>query len=58
MGTRIIILLVHSKDEEDYGGKPKISHTKMMMGQHWLGKTKSKNLSDRPKTLSKSCYGI
>jgi len=25
------------------------------MGQYWLGKTK---LSDKPKMLSKSCYGI
>jgi len=30
----------------------------MMMAQHWLGKTKPNKLSDRPKTLSKSCYRI
>jgi len=25
----------------------------MMMGQHWLGKTKPKQLSDRPKRFQK-----
>jgi len=54
--------VVHSKDKEGHGDKPRSKFTKnqsqFMMGQHWLGKTKPKHTLDQPEMLSKSCYGI
>jgi len=55
--------VVHSRDYQEVGvthevrspeNQPQFSQ--IAMGQYWLGKTKPKQVSDRPKMLSKGIF--